>query len=121
MKQRDVLLAAVALLIVWQVTAMIVNLSILPQPLEVLRVLSRELRRDMLIHVAVSLWRVTAGMLLSVLVAAPVGLAIGGSKRLNRFFSRSSICCIRSPKLSWCLLSSCFWESVMWQRSPSCF
>ena len=67
--------------------AMIVNLPILPQPLEVLRVFLRELRRDMLIHFAVSLWRVTAGMALSVLVAAPVGLAIGGSKRLNRFFS----------------------------------
>ena len=87
MKQRDVLLAALALLIVWQITAMIVNLPILPQPFVVLLVFFRELRKDMLIHFAVSLWRVTAGMLLSVLVAVPLGLAIGGSKRLNRFFS----------------------------------
>jgi len=87
MKRRDVLLAAVALFAVWQVAAMLINLPILPQPLEVLRVFFRELRKDMLIHFAVSLWRVTAGMLLSVLVAAPAGLAIGGSKSLNRFFS----------------------------------
>ena len=87
MKRRDVLLAAVALFAVWQIAAMIVNLPILPQPLDVLRVFFRELRRDMLIHFAVSLWRVTAGMSLSVLVAAPAGLAIGGSRRLNRFFS----------------------------------
>ena len=87
MKQRDVLLAALALMIVWQIAAMIVNLPILPPPLTVLSVFFRELRKDMLIHFSVSLWRVTAGMALSVLVAAPAGLAIGGSRRLNRFFS----------------------------------
>ena len=87
MKRRDVLLAAVALLITWQVMAMIVNLPILPPPLKVLSIFFRELRGDMLIHFAVSLWRVTVGMALSVLVAAPAGLAIGGSRRLNRFFS----------------------------------
>jgi NitT/TauT family transport system permease protein len=87
MKRRDVLLAAIALLAIWQVAAMIVNQQILPPPLEVLRVFVRELRKDMLIHFAVSLWRVTAGMVLSVLVAAPAGLAIGGSRRLNRLFS----------------------------------
>jgi ABC-type nitrate/sulfonate/bicarbonate transport system permease component len=86
-KRRDVLLAAVALLVLWQMVAMIVDLPILPAPMEVLRVFFRELGRDMLIHFAVSLWRVTAGMVLSVLVAAPAGLAIGGSRRLNRFFS----------------------------------
>jgi ABC-type nitrate/sulfonate/bicarbonate transport system permease component len=87
MRRRDVLLAAVALLIIWQVAAWIVNLPILPQPLDVLLVFFREVQKDMLIHFGVSLWRVTAGMVLSVLVAAPLGLAIGGSKRLNRFFS----------------------------------
>jgi len=87
MKRRDILLATIALFAVWQVAAILVNLPILPAPLKVLEVFFRELHKDMLIHFAVSLWRVTVGMALSVLVAAPVGLAIGGSKRLNRFFS----------------------------------
>ena len=87
MRRRDVLLAAVALLIFWQAAAWIVNLPILPPPLEVLRVFFREIQKDMLIHFGISLWRVTAGMMLSVLVAAPLGLAIGGSKTLNRLFS----------------------------------
>ncbi len=87
MKRRDVLSAMIALFAIWQLAAMIVNLPILPPPLEVLRVFFRELQRDMLIHFGVSLWRVIAGMALSVLVAAPAGLAIGGSKKLNRFFS----------------------------------
>ena len=87
MKRRDVLLAMLALFAIWQVAAMLVNLPILPAPLKVLQVFFRELRKDMLVHFAVSLWRVTVGMALSVLVAAPLGLAIGGSRRLNRFFS----------------------------------
>jgi ABC-type nitrate/sulfonate/bicarbonate transport system permease component len=86
-KRRDILLAALTLFIVWQGLALMVNMPILPQPLEVLRVFFRELGGDMLIHFAASLWRVTAGMALSVLVAAPAGLAIGGSRRLNRLLS----------------------------------
>lgn len=87
MKRRDVLFAALALLVIWQIMAMIVNMSILPQPFEVLTVFFRELGKDMMIHFGVSLWRVVAGMVLSVLIAVPLGLAIGGSKRLNRIFS----------------------------------
>jgi len=87
MKRRDVLLAAAAIFIIWQITAMVVSMPILPTPLTVLVVFFNELQNGLLTHFAVSLWRVTAGMLLSVLVAAPAGLVIGGSKRLNRIFS----------------------------------
>lgn len=87
MKRRDVLLAVLALVVVWQAAAMIVHMPILPAPLTVFAVLARELQRDLPIHFGVSLWRVTAGMLISVLIAAPAGLVIGGSQRLNRLFS----------------------------------
>jgi len=87
MKQRDVLLAAAAIFVIWQITAMVVSMPILPTPLTVLVVFFNELQNELFTHFAVSLWRVTAGMLLSVLVAAPAGLLIGGSKRLNRIFS----------------------------------
>lgn len=87
MKRRDVLLAAAAIFAFWQITAMIVSMPILPTPLTVLVVFFSELQNGLFTHFTVSLWRVTAGMLLSVLVAAPAGLVIGGSKRLNRIFS----------------------------------
>jgi NitT/TauT family transport system permease protein len=87
MKRRDAIFAAIALLLVWQIVAIIVNLPILPPPLKVFTVFIEELQHGLLNHFVFSLWRVFAGMALSVLVAAPVGLAIGGSKTLNRFFS----------------------------------
>jgi ABC-type nitrate/sulfonate/bicarbonate transport system permease component len=87
MKRRDAFIAALGILLVWQVMAMIVDLPILPAPFEVFRVFITELQNGLLNHFVFSLWRVFAGMALSVLVAAPVGLAIGGSRKLNRFFS----------------------------------
>jgi len=87
MKRRDLLLSSLGLLIVWQVVALLVNRPILPGPWQVLVVFFEELGNGLLIHFGVSLWRATAGMALSVLVAAPLGLIIGGSKRLDRIFS----------------------------------
>lgn len=87
MKRRDLLLSALGLVIVWQVFAMIVSRPILPAPWEVFIVFFQELGNGLMIHFGVSLWRVTAGMALSVLVAAPAGLAIGGSRTMNRIFS----------------------------------
>src|SRR3990172_3799811 len=87
MKRRDVLLASLGLLVIWQVTAMLVKRPILPTPLVVLGVFSQELGGDLPAHFLASLWRVMAGMLLPVLTAVPAGLAIGGSKTLNRIFS----------------------------------
>ena len=87
MKRRDAFLAAIGLLLVWQIVAMLVNMPILPAPLKVFIVFIEELQHGLLNHFIFSLWRVFAGMALSVLVAAPAGLAIGGSKTLDRFFS----------------------------------
>ena len=83
MKRRDVFLAALGLLILWQVGAMLIKRPILPAPWEVILVFFRELGNDLPVHFGVSLWRVTAGMALSVLAAAPAGMAIGGSRQVE--------------------------------------
>lgn len=87
MKRRDVFFAALGLLLVWQVVAMLIQRPILPAPWDVIVDFFKELGNGLLIHFGVSLWRVTAGMALSVLAAAPAGLVIGGSRTLNRIFS----------------------------------
>jgi ABC-type nitrate/sulfonate/bicarbonate transport system permease component len=87
MKRRDVFFSALGMIILWQITAMLINRPILPGPWEVFVVFFQELGKGLLIHFGFSLWRVCAGMGLSVLAAAPAGLAIGGSKIMNRIFS----------------------------------
>ncbi len=85
--RRDLLLAAFGLVVAWQFAAMLIRLPILPTPFEVGRTLLFELGNGLMTHVMASLWRVVAGTLLSVLLAVPLGLAIGASARWNRIFS----------------------------------
>jgi ABC-type nitrate/sulfonate/bicarbonate transport system permease component len=87
MRRRDALFAGVGIMIIWQIAAMVVNRPILPAPIVVLDIFWKELFNGLPVHFMASLWRVTAGMLLSVAIAAPLGLVIGASRRLNRFLS----------------------------------
>jgi NitT/TauT family transport system permease protein len=87
MKKRDVLLATLGLLVFWQIAAMLLGRPILPSPLVVAQVFVKELGSGLLLHFLASLWRVVASMALSVALAAPAGLVIGQSPRLNRIFS----------------------------------
>lgn len=87
MRRRDLLLGALALLLIWQVTALIVNQPILPGPLAVGQAFFEGLQTDLAGHFLVSTWRVLASILLAVALAAPAGLILGQSKRLDRIFS----------------------------------
>ena len=87
-RRRDLLLASLLILAIWQAAAWLINRPILPTPLSVLLVFGRDLANGALLgHFLVSLWRVLAGTLLAILTAAPAGLALGQSRRFNRFFS----------------------------------
>jgi len=87
MKKQDVLFATLGLLVFWQAAAMLVHRPILSSPLAVAKVFVEELSQGLVLHFLASLWRVIASMVLSVALAAPAGLVIGQSPRLNRIFS----------------------------------
>lgn len=87
MKPRTTVFAILIIVVFWQLAAWIVARPILPSPLEVASVLGRELAGDLPAHFLVSLWRVVSSTVLAIAVAAPAGLVLGQSERLNRFFS----------------------------------
>jgi ABC-type nitrate/sulfonate/bicarbonate transport system permease component len=87
MNRRDILFAILALVFLWQIASMLVNMPILPSPLVVSIIFIKELGKDLPGHFIASLWRVSAGMILAVGLATPAGLVIGQSKQLNRIFS----------------------------------
>ncbi|MDY0020225.1 MAG: ABC transporter permease [Anaerolineae bacterium] len=87
MRRRDVLIAVLCLLVIWQILAMVVRRAILPTPLVVLSVFWTALPGKLGGHFLASLYRVVASIVISVALAAPAGLVLGQSKRLNRFFS----------------------------------
>lgn len=88
MKRNQLLLAVLVLLLFWQLGSMLVDRPILPAPPAVGRALVSELARgDLLAHFTASLWRVMASTLLAIVLAAPAGLVLGQSQRLNRALS----------------------------------
>jgi NitT/TauT family transport system permease protein len=87
MRNRDVLLAALALVMAWQLIALILNRDILPAPTTVLAALMAQLPRGLGWHFVVSAWRVVASIVLSILFATPAGLVLAQYPRVNRFFA----------------------------------
>ena len=87
MKRRDLLFAVLVLLVLWQLAAMLLNKPILPAPWLVAQALVIELGKDLPGHFLASLWRVVASTLLSIALAAPAGLVLGQSRRLNSLFA----------------------------------
>ena len=87
MKRLQLVWASLGLLAVWQLLAMIVQRDILPAPLAVLAAFFSEVGGELGGHFLASLWRVIASLLLSIALAAPAGLVLGQSRRLNAFFS----------------------------------
>ena len=86
-RRRDVALTLVALLVLWQLVALLARLPILPPAHRVLAAFIRELPRELGRHLGASLYRVVASIALAVLLAAPAGLILGQSPRLNRLFA----------------------------------
>lgn len=86
MRRRDLLLAAVIVLLAWQALAMLIQRNILPTPAQVLQAMigyAGELSR----HLAVSALRVIVSIVIAVALAVPAGLAMGQMPRLNRIFA----------------------------------
>jgi len=66
---------------------MLLNQAILPSPIQVAAAFWQGLMNGLLLHFAASLWRVTAGIIVSVVLAVPAGLAMAQYPRINRIFS----------------------------------
>lgn len=87
MKARDILLTVAALLVVWEVVARLLGISVLPPASEVLLVFFQELPGELGRHLLSSTARTLVSIALAVTLATPLGLAIGQSKTLSRLLS----------------------------------
>lgn len=86
-QKRHLLLAILALIAIWQLFSWIINRPILPSPIVVGQVFIIELQAGLIGHFLASLRRVLASTALAILIAAPLGLILGQSKRLNQMIS----------------------------------
>lgn len=87
MNRKEIFVASLFLIIVWQIFAWLINRPIFPGPWIVLVTFADELGKGLFLHFLASLWRVLASVFLAILCAVPAGLAIGQSHTLNRIVS----------------------------------
>lgn len=88
MRKRDLLFAILALLIIWQLAAVIIERPILPYPMEVGQALLYEtFSGELPGHFLASFYRVLASTMLAILTAAPLGIILGQSRKLNNLLS----------------------------------
>ncbi len=81
-------MAVLLLIVFWAGMAAMIQQPILPSPLVVAKTLWQEMiKGDILEHLSASLWRVMASTILAILAAAPAGLVLGQSKKLNAIFA----------------------------------
>jgi ABC-type nitrate/sulfonate/bicarbonate transport system permease component len=87
MSGRHLLLPIAIVVLVWQVASMLVSSSLLPGPGAAVQALVHNLPRGLGHHFLVSGYRLALSMAIATLLAAPLGLAMGQSPRLNRLVS----------------------------------
>lgn len=92
MKKSKVLLQAyllgiLFLLLLWQITASLVELPIIPNPYLVFIRLGEIFGDKIAIHAVYSLWRIAAGIMLAVAVGYPLGIIMGYFPKADKFLA----------------------------------
>jgi NitT/TauT family transport system permease protein len=87
MRRRDLLLGTLSLIVLWQLLSWLLRTEVLPGPWTTAQAFVAAVPRGLWRHFLVSGYRVVAGIFLAMLVALPLGLMLGQSRSLNRFFS----------------------------------
>lgn len=87
MRRRNLVIASLALLAIWQLAALLVAEPVLPGPVVVARAFVEGLGSGLFGHFLASLWRVLISTALAIGLAAPAGLVLGQSPRLNSLFA----------------------------------
>ena len=85
--KRAYLYGALFFLLLWQTVSSVTSLPIIPPPGAVLLTLLQIFVSEVAVHAVFSLWRIIAGVLLSIMIGIPVGLCMGYFSRWDRALS----------------------------------
>lgn len=97
---RKLCIGVVVFNIIWLVLALALRNKILPNPIDVYRIMPQEFVAGMGRHVMASLWRVLAGIVIALLFGVVGGLATAFSKWLNKILEPLLYLSYPVPKLA---------------------
>jgi NitT/TauT family transport system permease protein len=88
------------LLLIWQLTAFIINSPVLPSPMLVFNNLIDAIQTgELLQHLGITLYRLTISFFLAMFLGTAIGLILGQHKSLNVFFDSWLIILLNVPAL----------------------
>ncbi|NLW92503.1 MAG: ABC transporter permease [Syntrophomonadaceae bacterium] len=99
-KWQGALYSAAVVLLVWWLLAWLVQLPIIPSPVAVFNNIIEVFMSRMEIHVWYSLVRISAGILISLLIGVPLGFLMGYFDRIDRMLSPLVYFTYPVPKLA---------------------
>ncbi len=85
--QQKTLMGSSVVLVLWYGLHLIVQSSIIPSPYETMIAFARLIQGNLLIHIAVSLYRISLAMLIALIIGAPLGLWVGLNGKLDAVLS----------------------------------
>lgn len=111
------LLFPVVVLVVWQIASLFLDARVFPDPAKVLLFMWKEATLDTLLKYgsvksnlyemfALSIWRLFAGFVISVVAGTIIGLGMGLSKSIDAFFHDWVVAILAMPALVWALFMS---------------
>jgi NitT/TauT family transport system permease protein len=84
----------------WQLIALFIDSTLLPAPLEVFSVLWQELTTGTLLHnLAITLFRLLVSFFIAMSIGTAIGILLGRSKEIDRFFDSWLIIFLNIPAL----------------------
>lgn len=86
-KTRDFILGFLVLNLLWLMAAYLLDTRVVPSPVEVYIRFDRVMASGIFLHIGASLWRVAAGLTLSLLLGVPLGVLMASSVRWGRLLS----------------------------------
>lgn len=81
------LAGGIVLMLLWWGAAVIVELPIIPTPVKVFRKLVQIFTEFIAIHALYSLWRITGGLILAIIIGYPLGVLMGYCKRIDKLLA----------------------------------
>jgi NitT/TauT family transport system permease protein len=86
-KRIDLIAALVVLIAAWYAISLIWHIPIIPSPVEVFYKFFEILPSKLGVHALYSLWRIAAGIALSLVIGVPIGLCMGYFSEFDRISS----------------------------------
>lgn len=102
--------AAALVLILWQVVTPLLETRLVPMPVEVATFMWNEVQGETLARTTVweafgiSLRRLLTGLSIAFAIGAPIGVAMGASRKMDSFFKDFVLVGLAMPSLVWALL-----------------